>query len=122
MKRLRSGWQWNLLRYLPDWVLKMRIAFLKNILKRKQDIEDEISDCEELISFRSFRREVKEAYIQMFHEPFPEGPVWPIKDDKRMPSNSGITDKTIVISKAEMDKSFKEYENRLKGIRKDMQM
>ena len=122
MKRPRSGWQWNLLRRLPDWALKMRIVFLKNILSRKQSMEDEISDCKELLDSRARQRQTEGIYIRLFHERYPKGPVWPIKDDKRTHPQSAITDKTVVISKEEMEKSYKEFEERIKGIRKDTQM
>jgi hypothetical protein len=59
-------------------------------------------------------------YKDFFREPFSDTPMWP-KVDKSALSQSAITDKTIVISKAEMDKSYKEFEKRAKEIRKDMQ-
>ncbi len=74
----RTGWSWNLIRRLPDWVVRMRIIALKR-REQTEDIKGEIADCEQQLSFRVFSRSVRKIYIEMFGEPFPEGRVWPRK-------------------------------------------
>lgn len=78
IKRRTSGWSPWLLRQLPCWVLKIRIAVLK---KREQteDVKGEISECEHEVSFLDFQKKVRKLYVEMFQEPYPDGPVWPKK-------------------------------------------
>jgi len=112
----KSGWPWSLMRCLPDWVLRIRIAVLKR-RSQTEDVKGEIADCEELLRFWAFRREVCEAYVRFWKEPYPEGPVWPIK---AMPIS--VTSKTIVISSKEMNESYKKFKKRLKEIYKDFHL
>ncbi|MHB9019737.1 MAG: hypothetical protein ACYC3G_02595 [Minisyncoccota bacterium] len=109
----KGGWPWKLICRLLGWIVRMRMVVLKR-REQTEDVKGEISDCEELLSFWAFQRDVREVYERVWKEPYPDGPVWPIKDQPIL-----ITEKTIVISKKEMDKSFREYERRLKEIRKD---
>lgn len=42
----KSGWPWKLIIHLPGWVLKIRIAVLKN-REQISDVKGEIADCEQ---------------------------------------------------------------------------
>jgi hypothetical protein len=103
----KNGWSWKFICRLPGWIVRIRIAVLKR-REQTEEVQGEIADCELQLSYIAFKNFTEAVYVNVFKEPFPQ---------KSQPIL--ITEKTVVISKKEMDASYKDYNKRLKGLHRD---
>ena len=54
----KSGWSWKYICCLPGWIVRLRIAVLKQ-REQTEDIKGEIADCEQQLSYIEFIKSIK---------------------------------------------------------------